>query len=85
MDLSAGAVVMLSAMFGAKMVYLYGIGLIPFALIVVGAGIVLGTISGTALVGMIESYMEYYNNRRLQRNLGVLTPMEKHEQYILAA
>ncbi|MGN9223408.1 IS3 family transposase [Coprococcus comes] len=34
---------------------------------------------------MIESYMEYYNNRRLQRNLGVLTPMEKHEQYILAA
>ena len=39
----------------------------------------------TALVGMIESYMEYYNNRRLQRNLGVLTPMEKHEQYILAA
>ena len=38
-----------------------------------------------ALVGMIESYMEYYNNRRLQRNLGVLTPMEKHEQYILAA
>ncbi len=46
MDLSAGAVVMLSAMFGAKMVYLYGIGLIPFALIVVGVGIVLGTISG---------------------------------------
>ena len=41
--------------------------------------------SRTALVGMIESYMEYYNNRRLQRNLGVLTPMEKHEQYILAA
>ncbi len=37
------------------------------------------------IVGMIESYMEYYNNRRLQRNLGVLTPMEKHEQYILAA
>lgn len=32
--------------------------------------------SRTALVGMIESYMEYYNNRRLQRNLGVLTPME---------
>ena len=41
--------------------------------------------SRTALVGMIESYMEYYNNRRLQRNLGVLTPMEKHKQYILAA
>ena len=46
MDLSAGAVVMLSAMFGAKMVYLYGIGLVPFVLLVVGAGIVLGTVSG---------------------------------------
>lgn len=29
--------------------------------------------------------MEYYNNKRLQRNLGVLTPMEKHEIYIQAA
>ncbi|OUO80007.1 hypothetical protein B5F53_06000 [Blautia sp. An249] len=46
MDLSAGAVVMLSAMLGAKMVYLYGIGLVPFAFIVIGAGIVLGTLSG---------------------------------------
>ena len=46
MDLSAGAVVMLSAMFGAKMVYLYGIGLVPFALLVLGTGIVLGTVSG---------------------------------------
>lgn len=46
MDLSAGAVVMLSAMFGAKMVYLHGIGLVPFALLVVGTGIVLGTVSG---------------------------------------
>jgi len=46
MDLSAGAVVMLSAMFGAKIVYLYGIGVLPFALIVIGAGIVLGTVSG---------------------------------------
>lgn len=46
MDLSAGAVVMLSAMFGAKMVYLYGIGLVPFALLVVVTGIVLGTVSG---------------------------------------
>ncbi len=46
MDLSAGAVVMLSAMLGAKMVYLYGIGLFPFVLVVVGAGLVLGTISG---------------------------------------
>jgi ribose/xylose/arabinose/galactoside ABC-type transport system permease subunit len=46
MDLSAGAVVMLSAMFGAKMVYLYGIGLFPFALVVIVSGILLGTISG---------------------------------------
>ena len=46
MDLSAGAVVMLASMFGAKLVYIYNIGLVPFALIVVGAGIVLGTISG---------------------------------------
>ena len=38
-----------------------------------------------ALVKMIEDYIEYYNKKRLQRNLGVLTPMEKHEQYLLAA
>lgn len=30
------------------------------------------------LVEMIMSYINYYNNRRVQRNLGVLTPMEKH-------
>ncbi|MFT3985096.1 MAG: hypothetical protein QM697_14405 [Lachnospiraceae bacterium] len=46
MDLSAGAVVMLSAMLGAKMVYLYGIGLVPFVLVVVISAVVLGTISG---------------------------------------
>ena len=46
MDLSAGAVVMLSAMFGAKMVYLYGFGLGTFALVVIVTGVVLGTISG---------------------------------------
>ena len=28
---------------------------------------------------MIEQYIRYYNTRRVQRNLGVLTPMEKHE------
>lgn len=33
-------------MIGAKIVYLYGIGTVPFALIVIGAGIVLGTVSG---------------------------------------
>ena len=32
---------------------------------------------------MIDNYIEYYNNKRLQRNLGVLTPFEKHEQYML--
>ena len=31
------------------------------------------------LVQMIQQYIRYYNTRRVQRNLGVLTPMEKHE------
>lgn len=48
MDLSAGATVMVAAMFGAKMVYLYDIGLIPFVLLVIGTGIVLGVASGAA-------------------------------------
>ena len=30
---------------------------------------------------MIENYITYYNNRRVQRNLGVLTPTEKYEYY----
>ena len=34
---------------------------------------------------MIKDYIDYYNNKRLQRNLGVLTPMEKHRNYLLAA
>jgi transposase InsO family protein len=38
-----------------------------------------------SLVKMIEEYIDYYNNIRLQRNLGVLTPMEKHEIYLHAA
>jgi len=33
---------------------------------------------------MIERYIRYYNTRRLQRNLGILTPMEKHELYLAA-
>ena len=37
------------------------------------------------LVKMIEEYIDYYNNKRLQRKLGVLTPMEKHEIYLGAA
>ena len=41
--------------------------------------------SREALVKMIEDYVEYYNHKRLQRNLGVLTPFEKHEQYVLVA
>lgn len=36
------------------------------------------------LVDMIENYIRYYNNRRVQRNLGVLTPTEKHSLYIAA-
>ena len=38
-----------------------------------------------SLVKMIEDYIEYYNTRRLQRNLGILTPAEKHKQYLEAA
>ena len=38
-----------------------------------------------SLVRMIDEYIDYYNSRRLQRNLGVLTPMEKHELFYLAA
>lgn len=38
-----------------------------------------------SLIKMIENYIDYYNNKRLQRNLGVLTPMEKHLSYLQAA
>lgn len=41
--------------------------------------------SKTALVQMIREYIEYYNHRRIQRNLGILTPMEKHKMYLQAA
>jgi len=41
--------------------------------------------STEAVVEMIEKYMEYYNNKRLHRNLGVLTPMKKHEIYLQVA
>lgn len=37
------------------------------------------------LIQMIEDYIEYYNTKRLQRNLGVLTPYEKHYSYLQAA
>ena len=36
------------------------------------------------LVQMIENYIHYYNTRRVQRNLGVLTPMEKHQLSLAA-
>lgn len=36
------------------------------------------------LVAMIEGYLEYYNTKRLQRNLGVMTPLEKYERYLAA-
>ena len=42
-------------------------------------------LSREELVQMIENYITYYNNRRVQRNLGVLTAMEKHENYLMAA
>ncbi|MHC1683272.1 MAG: IS3 family transposase [Clostridiaceae bacterium] len=41
--------------------------------------------SRESVVKMIEEYIEYYNNKRLQRNLGVLTPMEKHDMYLNVA
>lgn len=37
-----------------------------------------------SLVQMIEDYILYYNTKRLQRNLGILTPFEKHELYLAA-
>ena len=40
--------------------------------------------SREALVKMIHDYIDYYNNKRLQRNLGVLTPMEKYINYLMA-
>lgn len=38
-----------------------------------------------SIIGMINQYISYYNNKRLQRRLGVLTPMEKHEKYLKTA
>lgn len=36
------------------------------------------------LISMIENYIRYYNTRRVQRNLGILTPLEKHNLYLAA-
>ena len=41
--------------------------------------------SRESLIAMIEDYIDYYNNKRYQRNLGRLTPFEKHEQYMMAS
>ena len=40
--------------------------------------------SKETLIEMIETYIDYYNTKRLQRNLGVLTPMEKHSLSLAA-
>jgi len=41
--------------------------------------------SRETLVNMIADYIDYYNNKRLQRNLGVVTPIEKYNMYLQAA
>lgn len=30
------------------------------------------------LILVIQNYIVYYNTQRVQRNLGIMTPMEKH-------
>lgn len=37
-----------------------------------------------SLIAMITNYIEYYNNKRLQRNLGIMTPIEKHTLLLAA-
>ncbi len=38
-----------------------------------------------SLVTMINDYIYYYNNERLQRRLGVVTPITKYQLYLNAA
>lgn len=40
--------------------------------------------SRESLVQTIEGYIDYYNNRRIQRNLGILTPMEVRARKLAA-
>lgn len=40
--------------------------------------------SKLALVHAIVNYISYYNSRRVQRRLGILTPIEKHNMYLAA-
>lgn len=37
------------------------------------------------LVSGISDYIDYYNNQRIQRKLSVMSPMEYHQKYLLAA
>ena len=37
------------------------------------------------LISAIEEYIDYYTNKRIQRKLGVLTPMEYHEIKMMEA
>ena len=37
------------------------------------------------LIHAIEEYMNYYTTKRVQRKLGILTPMEYHELKLLEA
>ena len=37
------------------------------------------------LVKAIENYIDYYNNKRIQRKLHLMTPLEFHDQYQTAA
>ena len=37
------------------------------------------------LIEAIHKYMNYYTNKRVQRKLNVLTPMEYHKKMMLAA
>ncbi|SHK84021.1 Integrase core domain-containing protein [Selenomonas ruminantium] len=36
------------------------------------------------LMCSIETYIHYYNHKRVQRNLGILTPIEKYILYLAA-
>ena len=41
--------------------------------------------SRESLVEMIEEFIDYYNTERLQRKLGVVTPLEKNAMYYVMA
>ena len=37
-----------------------------------------------SLIQMIQNYITYYSTKRVQHNLGVLTPLEKHRLALTA-